>query len=46
MPQYRMGSGVIVDISEEKAARLGLTPADAPPATPRRGRPPKLKTDE
>jgi len=48
MPRYRNAFGVVVNISEEKAARLdGLTPVEvAPPtprkASPRRGRKPKV----
>ena len=36
MPRYRMPSGVVVDIPEAKAARIGgLTPADSAPPAPR-----------
>lgn len=36
MPRYRMPNGVVVDIPEAKAARIGgLTPADPAPPAPR-----------
>ena len=38
MPKYRTDTGVVVDVPEQKAARMdGLTPADAP-SSARRGR--------
>lgn len=46
MPRYRNEFGVVVDIPEEKAARInGLTPVDASPS-PRRGRRPKQTTQD
>lgn len=37
MPRYRNEFGVLVDIPEEKAARInGLTPVDAPSPAPRK----------
>lgn len=36
MPRYRTEFGVVVNIPEEKAARInGLTPVDAAPPAPR-----------
>jgi hypothetical protein len=44
MPRYRTEFGVLVDIPEEKAARInGLTPVDAPSPTPRKRSPRKPK---
>lgn len=41
MPRYRTGNGVVVNIPEEKAERIGgLTPVEASPS-PRRTRKPK-----
>lgn len=40
MPRYRNALGVVVDIPEEKAARLeGFTLAEVAPPTPRKGSP-------
>ncbi|WP_409430550.1 hypothetical protein ACJEIK_26300 [Mycobacterium sp. SMC-16] len=39
MPKYRTDTGVVVDVPEQKAERMGgLTPADARPASARRDR--------
>lgn len=47
MPRYRNADGVVVDIPEEKAARMGgFTPIEPPPAPARRGRPPKVEQSE
>ncbi|MCC9182572.1 hypothetical protein [Mycolicibacterium mageritense] len=38
MPRYRTETGVVVDVPQEKAQRIGgLTPADAPTPSPRPG---------
>lgn len=39
MPRYRTAAGVVINIPEEKAARLrGLTPLEAPPSPARKPR--------
>lgn len=46
MPRYRNEFGVVVDIPEEKAARInGLNPVDEKPSSPRKRSTRKPKAD-
>ena len=44
MPRYRTSSGVVVNVAEDKANRLGFKPVDAAAST--RRRPKKQQTKE
>jgi hypothetical protein len=45
MPRYRTSAGVVVNIPEEKAARIdGLTPVEVPSSPRRRARKTKTAT--
>ena len=48
MPVYRLQSGVLVDIPEEKARRLGLFPTQTRPVrkSVSRRKPPEIADDE
>lgn len=44
MPRYRTNLGVVVNIPQEKAARIGgLTPVDSAPPAPRKATPRKRR---
>lgn len=42
----RLESGVVVDVPEEKAQRMGLVPIDTPPAPARRARAKKVQAGD